>query len=100
MRPREAAVLDRLRGLLVDALAVDPEAVVPEAKIMDDLDAESIDLMDLRFRIEKEFGIRITADQLTAAFRGVESAQEFRARFTVAALRDYVEGRLEELDET
>ena len=93
--PSADEILERVRRLLVDALSVDPAEVRPEARIMDDLNAESIDLLDLRFRIEKAFGLRITAEDLARAFRGTVTASEFRARFTVGALCEYLGGRLE-----
>ncbi|MDY6862009.1 MAG: acyl carrier protein [Thermodesulfobacteriota bacterium] len=44
---------------IVEALGVDEEEVIPNAVLFDDLGAESIDLLDIIFRIEKTFGIQI-----------------------------------------
>lgn len=48
-----------VRDALVAALGVEPDDVVPEARLVADLGAESIDLVDVVFRLEKTFGIRI-----------------------------------------
>ena len=88
--PREASVRDEVRRILVEALSIGPESILPESSIMDDLNAESIDLLDIRFRVERAFAIRITAEDLARAFAGTTSAAEFRARFTVDALCRYV----------
>jgi acyl carrier protein len=52
-------VYEKIKSCLVDALGVDEEEIKPEAKIMDDLGAESIDFLDIVFRLEKAFGIKI-----------------------------------------
>ena len=46
-----------VRGLLVDALSADEEQVTPNARLQADLNAESIDMLDIVFRIEREFGL-------------------------------------------
>jgi len=45
--------------MLVEALSVDDEEVTPQAVIRDDLGAESIDFLDIQFRLEKAFDIKI-----------------------------------------
>lgn len=88
-------ILDRVRDILVDVLSLDPSEVTPAARILDQLGAESIDLLDLRFRLEKDFGIRITNQDLVQAL-GDTTPTEFRAQFTVEALCRYVRARLDE----
>lgn len=92
----EEEIFERVRQLLVETLAVPREAVVPEARVMDDLAAESIDLLDLRFRIERAFGFRMTAEDLRTAFAQADTADKFRSLFTVGALCRYVACRLGE----
>lgn len=48
-----------LREMLVDHLGVDPERVKADATIVDDLGAESLDLVELVIRVEEEFDITI-----------------------------------------
>src|SRR5690349_20265209 len=52
-------IYSKVRDVLVDALGVDDEEVTPDAIIKDDLGAESIDFLDISFRLEKAFGIKI-----------------------------------------
>ena len=52
-------VYAKVKGVLVDALGVDDEEIKPDAVIRDDLGAESIDFLDIQFRLEKAFNIKI-----------------------------------------
>jgi acyl carrier protein len=52
-------IYTKVQGVLVDALGVDEEEIKPDAVIKDDLGAESIDFLDISFRLEKAFGIKI-----------------------------------------
>ncbi len=54
----------KVRSILVDALNVDEEEVRPEARLRADLNAESIDFLDITFRLEKQFGIHIPRSDL------------------------------------
>ncbi len=57
-------VYNRVEEVLVDALGVDPEEVTQEATLTTDLGAESIDFLDIVFRLEKDFGIKIPKGEL------------------------------------
>ena len=57
-------VFGKVREVLEDALGVDEEEVTREAKLVQDLGAESIDFLDIVFRLEKSFGIRIDQAEL------------------------------------
>jgi acyl carrier protein len=87
-------IFEKVRGILMDVLSAEAGRVVPEARVILDLGAESIDLLDLRFRVEKTFDIHITKDDLAAAFGETIETGEYLARFTVGALCGYVEQRL------
>lgn len=50
---------DRLRKIISDQLGVDEGQVVPSASFADDLDADSLDLVELIMSIEEEFGVTI-----------------------------------------
>jgi acyl carrier protein len=54
----------KVQAVLVDALGVDEEEVTPNAVIRDDLGAESIDFLDIMFRLEKAFGIKIPRGEM------------------------------------
>ena len=57
-------IMEKVREALVDALGVDEDEVAPEARIGGDLGAESIDYLDIVFRLEKAFNIKIPRGDL------------------------------------
>lgn len=57
-------VFAKVRDVLSDALGVDDDELVPEATLQGDLGAESIDFLDIVFRLEKEFSIKIPKGEL------------------------------------
>ena len=57
-------IFEKVQQTLVDALSVDDDEVTNEASLTGDLGAESIDFLDIIFRLEKEFGIKISQDEL------------------------------------
>ena len=64
MAATEAEAFEKVRDALVEALGVDEDEVTPEAKISTDLGAESIDFLDITFRLEKAFDIKIPRGDL------------------------------------
>ena len=50
-------IYSKVQGVLVDALGVDEEQVMPGARLRQDLGAESIDFLDIVFRLERAFNI-------------------------------------------
>ena len=57
-------IFNNVRDTLVDALAVEPEEVTENATLTGDLGAESIDFLDIVFRLEKSFDIKIPRGEL------------------------------------
>jgi acyl carrier protein len=57
-------IFEKVRETLVDALGVDEEEVKENATLTGDLGAESIDFLDIVFRLEKAFGIQIPRGEL------------------------------------
>ena len=62
--PTKEEITSKVREALVDALGVDDDEVTPEATLVGDLGAESIDFLDIVFRLEKAFDIKIPRDEL------------------------------------
>lgn len=60
-------IFDKVKDVLVDALGLDEEDVTPEATLMGDLGAESIDFLDIVFRLEKAFNIKVPREELFPA---------------------------------
>ena len=71
----------RFRKCAVEVLSVSEDQVVPEAKFGDDLDADSLDLVELVMALEEEFGIEVPEEEL----EGVQ---------TVSQAYDLVVGKL------
>jgi acyl carrier protein len=57
-------IYDKVSATLVEALNVDEEDIKPTATLQGDLGAESIDFLDVVFRLEREFGIKIPRGEL------------------------------------
>jgi acyl carrier protein len=62
--PSRDEIFEKVQTALVDALGVDDDEVTPEATMVGDLGAESIDFLDIVFRLEKAFGIKIPRSEL------------------------------------
>ena len=62
--PSSEEIFAKVRTALVDALGVDEDEVTPQATMVGDLGAESIDFRDIVFRLEKTFGIKIPRGEL------------------------------------
>jgi acyl carrier protein len=60
----ESEIFEQLKPLLVEVLGVGPETIRWESRLVADLGAESIDLLDLTFRIEEKFQVTIEANEL------------------------------------
>jgi acyl carrier protein len=62
--PTQEEIYTKVSDTLVEALNVEPEDVKPTATLQGDLGAESIDFLDIVFRLEREFGIKIPRGEL------------------------------------
>jgi acyl carrier protein len=96
----------RVARVLVEALNADADALTPGATLQGDLGAESIDLLDVVFRLEREFDIRIPRGELfpESIFQGDpdfvqdrrvtdRGLDELRARMPFADLSGFQEDR-------
>ncbi len=62
--PTKDEVFSKVKNALIDALGVDDDEVVPGATLVGDLGAESIDFLDIVFKLEKAFNISIPREEL------------------------------------
>src|SRR6266850_3257322 len=62
--PSQEEIYSKVSATLVEALNVDEDEISPKATLQGDLGAESIDFLDIVFRLEREFGIRIPRGEL------------------------------------
>src|SRR5437016_12203984 len=62
--PTQEEIFHKVSATLVEALNVDEDDISPAATLQGDLGAESIDFLDIVFRLEREFGIKIPRGEL------------------------------------
>ena len=66
----------RLKKIIADQLSVNEEDVVPEASFIDDLNADSLDLVELIMSLEEEFSVKIS-DEDAAKILTVQDAMDY-----------------------
>jgi acyl carrier protein len=100
--PSQEEIYTKVSATLVEALNVDEDEITPAATLQGDLGAESIDFLDIVFRLEREFGIKIPRGELfpESIFQGdpefvqngkvtAKGLQELRARMPFADLSKF-----------
>ncbi len=82
------STLNRVRAVIADALYLNVEEVQEHSNLMNDLAAESIDFLDIMFRLEKEFGINLPKGEIEQKARGGLSDEQYavEGKLTEAAL--------------
>jgi acyl carrier protein len=86
--PSKDEVFDKIRAALVDALGVDEDEVTPNATLTGDLGAESIDFLDIVFRLEKAFDIKIPRGELFPESILTDPQYVADGKFTPAGLEE------------
>lgn len=74
-----ATTLERIREIIVDLLGVEPEKVTPAARFREDLEADSLDLVELIMAFEEEFGGEISdedAQKITTVGEAIAYVEE------------------------
>ena len=89
-------ILEKIKSIIQDALRKDLEFIIPDAKLFLDLDAESLDILDIRFRMEQDFNIKITDGDIIKRFGENATRNEIENKLTVQSLVEYVFERLNE----
>jgi acyl carrier protein len=89
------SVFPKVAQIIADALGCDVEDVKPKVPLIEGLDAESIDFLDLVFRLERGFGVKIPRGKIVEDARGTLSEAEFESKGIVseaglARLRDFL----------
>jgi len=100
--PSQEEIYSKVSATLVEALNVDEDEINPRATLQGDLGAESIDFLDIVFRLEREFGIKIPRGELfpESIFQGdpefvqngkvtAKGLSELRARMPFADLAKF-----------
>jgi len=87
LKTRHEELYQKVRGAVAEVLAIDPGKVVPSASLIDDLGAESLDFLDLVFRLETDYAVKIPRDGIRlAAQDGLADGFEQAGVLTPAAL--------------
>jgi acyl carrier protein len=102
--PSQDEIYSKVSATLVEALNVDEEEIKPTSTLQGDLGAESIDFLDIVFRLEREFAIKIPRGELfpESIFQGdpefvqngkvtSKGLEELRARMPFADLKRFEE---------
>ena len=89
--PTKDEIFQKIQVALVDALGVDEEDVTPESTLVGDLGAESIDFLDIVFRLEKGFKIKIPRGELFPEDILTDSKYVQDGRVTKAGLEELSE---------
>jgi acyl carrier protein len=76
MTTEHGEILAKVQTVLADALGVDGEDVTPEAKLRGDLGAESIDFLDILFRLERSFGIKLKQEEMFPMTKAMQAAPQ------------------------
>ena len=89
------AVFPKVAQIVSDALGCELDEVTPKASLIGDLDAESIDFLDLVFRLEKGFGVKIPRGKIVEDARGPLPESQFESKGIVtdagmARLREFL----------
>jgi acyl carrier protein len=72
------AIYPKVAETIADALACDEDKVKPEASLINDLGAESIDFLDIVFRLERAFKVKIPRGKIVEDARGALSEDQFQ----------------------
>jgi acyl carrier protein len=91
---KESEILEGLKDIIVTAMRTDKMKIQPDSRIFSDLGAESLDVLDIRFRIEAMFGFKISDGELIHQLGDNLTAEEIEKKFTIHSLLVYVQSRL------
>ena len=90
--PLSGAELDTLvRHTIAEVLVVPPEEVLPETRLTADLGAESIDYIDLVFRLEEALGMPVPPDRWAAFLRQRLPQGQYATSITTTIVREFAE---------
>lgn len=86
----EGEIFARLSVILQDALRIEAVKITPDARVFVDLGAESLDLLDIRFRVDEAFGFKTKEEELIRSLGDGLGAAEIQEKLTVRSLVLYI----------
>jgi len=90
--PSVATVEADVINIVAQALMLKPERITPDSRLFSDLGAESIDVLDIRFRLERHFEITIADGAIIRSLGAALSRAELDAAFTPASIARFILG--------
>lgn len=79
--PSAEEVLEQLRAMMASEFGLSPRDIEPDAHLIDDLDLDSIDLVDLAVTLEDESGIKLDEDQIKSVRTVGDTVDAIHAAF-------------------
>lgn len=73
----EQEIIDKVNGVFTDSFEIEPERLVPQAHIFNDLGLDSLDIVDLVVALQSSFGISIRTDEKIREIRTLEDLYRF-----------------------
>lgn len=83
-------IASKLISIISNALRIDESKITHDSRIVNDLNAESLDILDIRFSIEQELGLKIGEHEIINTIGNGLSSSEFLDKFTVSNLTDFL----------
>lgn len=80
-----SSVFPKVADIIADVLVIDKNDIQPDSSLIKDLGAESIDFLDLIFRLERAFNIKIPRGQIEKEARGELTDADFEQGGTITA---------------
>ena len=90
----DADVFTGIVAIVATALRITPGQITPSSRLFKDLNAESLDIVDIRFQIEHTFGFKIDQGEIYRALGKELTSDELHEKLTVASIAEFVKFRL------
>jgi acyl carrier protein len=84
----------KIQTIIKDAMRIEEKKIIPKARLFTDLGAESLDILDIRFRMQELFGIQISDGDVIRRLGKNLSIAQIEEKLTVGSLVEYVKQRL------
>ncbi len=90
----EDRIFDVLKSILMEALEIESDIIHPDSMMMKELGAESIDILDIAFRIETAFHIKIPEEAFSVKPEDIPKGKNANEILTVRLILDFVKDKL------
>jgi len=96
---REKFSPDRIKkeviNIIVSTLRVPKEKILPESRLFNDLEAESIDMLDIRYELERTFGVSISDGEIRESIAKEFPGENIPGKMTVDSIIKFMEYKLD-----